>query len=514
MGSHGFLMSGESSTSSALIGQGRDITTLSYAGSGSAIAPANSSAHLTRNVHLAGFTLSASASTGIGIDEINAYKWLVEDFRVSGFSGSGGVCIRIRGEGIAGPYFDRHYNGFTDNCETHVLINYDSAANVPTSYEFFDVHPNVGAVGFDIKGQSGWFHDCYVQNMSSYGAHYQSNAKNNIMDGMRFDNSGTPGVGTSFQIESGASGNVSLVTAGNFSVNQPVDNGANNHTYWDPARFHLVPDGTPYFTGTTDAEWHGTIRSGLTTNQNAGWCYESYNGTAYVCSGISDTNSYVIRLNSMHGTTIAEATSSGLNISPDILLGGTGSTGNGGVARANSAFLNSPTISGLLISNNQSALDTTDTSPTIYSSNTSGGAYPFTTAGNLIIQSRPSGANRDILFVTGGTPAIAAIIGGGNNVPAGIVKAGGLFSSGTQSISGCSLSSAAGGLTAGSFASGTTGACTVTITLPTAPNGWACDAHDLTAATTINQTAASANSATISGTTTSGDVITWKCQGY
>lgn len=87
---------------------------------------------------------------------------------------------------------------------------------------------------------------------------------------------------------------------------------------------------------------------------------------------------------------------------------------------------------------------------------------------------------------------------------------------GTQSVSGCALTAAVGGSWAGKFNSGTTGACTVTITFPdTANTGWTCDAHDTTTvADVINQTAFTTTTATISGTTASGDVITWKCVGF
>jgi hypothetical protein len=82
-------------------------------------------------------------------------------------------------------------------------------------------------------------------------------------------------------------------------------------------------------------------------------------------------------------------------------------------------------------------------------------------------------------------------------------------------MSGCSLSGAAGGELAGKFLSGTSGTCTVTLTLPTAAHGWTCDAHDLTTpADLINQTGTTITSATISGTTVSGDTITFKCMGW
>lgn len=90
---------------------------------------------------------------------------------------------------------------------------------------------------------------------------------------------------------------------------------------------------------------------------------------------------------------------------------------------------------------------------------------------------------------------------------------------GVQSISGCSLSAAVGGAWAGKFVSGTTGTCTVTITFPdTATNGWACGrgASDITTtADFLTQTAFTTTTATLSGTTASGDTIVWgPCVGF
>lgn len=87
--------------------------------------------------------------------------------------------------------------------------------------------------------------------------------------------------------------------------------------------------------------------------------------------------------------------------------------------------------------------------------------------------------------------------------------------SGITTASGCALTSSVARIKTGKFASGTAGTCTVTLTLPTAPTGWTCDAHDTTTvADIINQTAFTTTSATISGTTASGDVITWKCSPF
>jgi len=89
------------------------------------------------------------------------------------------------------------------------------------------------------------------------------------------------------------------------------------------------------------------------------------------------------------------------------------------------------------------------------------------------------------------------------------------ISTGTQSVSGCSLSSASGGASAGSFISGVSGTCSVTITPGgTAPHGWSCWASDLTTANLMRQTSVSSTQAIVAGTTVSGDSITWGCLSY
>jgi len=95
-------------------------------------------------------------------------------------------------------------------------------------------------------------------------------------------------------------------------------------------------------------------------------------------------------------------------------------------------------------------------------------------------------------------------------------------STGTKfTISGCSAGTTVGGASAGQFASGTTGTCTVVITMNgatglTATNGWACHAVDISAAAPIllPQTATSTTTCTISGTTTSGDTIVFMAMAY
>ena len=133
---------------------------------------------------------------------------------------------------------------------------------------------------------------------------------------------------------------------------------------------------------------------------------------------------------------------------------------------------------------------------------------------------------------SGSPPATQAVTGGSGGAQGiildftwkaavGTSLTSGVYSAGTKfTTTGCSVSATTGGAQAGTYTSGTTGTCTVTVTFngttgSTAPNGWACDAQDVTtpsdaqAETTTTQT-----TAVISGPTTSGDVIRFKCIGY
>lgn len=77
---------------------------------------------------------------------------------------------------------------------------------------------------------------------------------------------------------------------------------------------------------------------------------------------------------------------------------------------------------------------------------------------------------------------------------------------------GCSVSSTTGGPVAGTYTSGTTGSCATVITMGngvTAPNGWSCPVagDQTTASDLITQTATTATTATLTGTTVSGDIV-------
>lgn len=123
-------------------------------------------------------------------------------------------------------------------------------------------------------------------------------------------------------------------------------------------------------------------------------------------------------------------------------------------------------------------------------------------------------ANSDFTFAAQGSLTGDAFISG-NNTTSDVFQ-----------ISGCSATTATGGATAGTFVSGTSGTCTVTVSMGntgetgriSAPNGWACGhPNDLTTnsdSPSWSETATTASTATLSGTSVSGDVINFACIGY
>lgn len=82
---------------------------------------------------------------------------------------------------------------------------------------------------------------------------------------------------------------------------------------------------------------------------------------------------------------------------------------------------------------------------------------------------------------------------------------------------GCTATVGAGSsLDAGTYTSGTTGTCTVVLTPnQVAPTGWACSAVNLTTpGNPQGQTASTTTTATIAGTTVTGDVVRYLCSRY
>jgi hypothetical protein len=167
------------------------------------------------------------------------------------------------------------------------------------------------------------------------------------------------------------------------------------------------------------------------------------------------------------------------------------------------AGCSSATAEGAILAGNVSGSSNADatvitTDPTLQSQ-----FYPGFTAGNTEQLSVNSSGN----LTTSGTVSAAS------------VSAAASLSNGTTfGASGCSAGTFTGGATAGSYKSGTTGTCTVTVTMgggASATHGWACSVWDLTTTTDVQkQSTSSTTQVTFSGTTATGDVITFSCVGY
>lgn len=102
---------------------------------------------------------------------------------------------------------------------------------------------------------------------------------------------------------------------------------------------------------------------------------------------------------------------------------------------------------------------------------------------------------------------------------AGKWEAGALQIFGTTfTASGCSNGTLVGGATAGSYDSGTSGTCTVVVTMgntQTAANGWGCSVWDITTNADLQEeTAYTTTTVTFSGTTASGDKIAFSCIAF
>jgi hypothetical protein len=119
--------------------------------------------------------------------------------------------------------------------------------------------------------------------------------------------------------------------------------------------------------------------------------------------------------------------------------------------------------------------------------------------------------------VTGNLNVTGSVIAG-SSVASGFRIQGSFFNivGSRFAASGCTNSGLTGGASAGTFISGTTGTCTVVVTMgqsATAANDWSCTVRDTTTpADTITQSGAtSTTTATFTGTTVSGDVLSFAC---
>jgi len=132
------------------------------------------------------------------------------------------------------------------------------------------------------------------------------------------------------------------------------------------------------------------------------------------------------------------------------------------------------------------------------------------------------GTAGDVVKATGtGTQATQVVsIPGASLSTASVISTGTKFSTTTGTSCG-TVGTLTGGASAGTYVSGAS-TCTVVLlfggaTGATAPNGWSCRATDLTTSADAflqKQTASTATTATLTGTTVSGDVVSFSCVGY
>lgn len=143
------------------------------------------------------------------------------------------------------------------------------------------------------------------------------------------------------------------------------------------------------------------------------------------------------------------------------------------------------------------------------------------TTGHLACMFYDATAAKFMLMDATGATGTGFAVQGTSAVLSTKTTVGAILSTGTTftlSSNGCAATTLLGGAATGSVASGTTGTCAFTVTIGSAvaaANGWACTIHDLTTPTdVINQLVGSTTTASFSGTTVSGDVIAFSCQGY
>lgn len=230
---------------------------------------------------------------------------------------------------------------------------------------------------------------------------------------------------------------------------------------------------------------------------NSAGAFGANSGLTYDGTGVLTTTRYKL------GATTSSASGNGLYLS-----------------NTNTVAMSSGGTQGFLLSGSALQFGNASTNPT----------FGFLGTGATTFNGSVSSTNLTVTGTTIPTTGLSASGGGslqlsaagvvGASISSGTSKtlgtAFGVLSTGTKfTASGCSNSTTVGGSTAGTYNSGTTGTCTVTVTLPTASNGWRCTANDMTTpADVMTQTASTTTSCTISGTTVSGDVIIFSAMGF
>jgi len=116
-----------------------------------------------------------------------------------------------------------------------------------------------------------------------------------------------------------------------------------------------------------------------------------------------------------------------------------------------------------------------------------------------------------------GTLSLKQVLGGAIQAGSSVTARAFVGSGSLPGMSGCSATTQTGENTIGTYTSGTSGTCAVTLTFSTtAPIGWNCSAWDRTTPADLQgeTTGGSATTAIISGTTVTGDVVQFACFAY
>lgn len=121
-------------------------------------------------------------------------------------------------------------------------------------------------------------------------------------------------------------------------------------------------------------------------------------------------------------------------------------------------------------------------------------------------------ANRAFFITQDGGTTMSFKVSNGGDVMNRNLTAGGA----APGIAGCSSVIGTGSKnTTGFYTSGTTGACATVLTFATtATTGWVCDISNNTTANLTRQSAYTTTTATLTGVTVSGDVLTYSCRGF
>ncbi len=90
-----------------------------------------------------------------------------------------------------------------------------------------------------------------------------------------------------------------------------------------------------------------------------------------------------------------------------------------------------------------------------------------------------------------------------------------IISSGTATPTGCALTAPSNTAPSGKYTSGTSGTCTVTLTMPASKTGYMCIGSDTSTGALQPQSGlGTTTTCVISGATTSGDVVTYVAIGF